>query len=409
MGRTLQKKDWGRSFVAMACIGILLGTSVGALAEDDTSSRALASEQVLAFQSGYIQASPEPSSGVVIGARETKQKYGEGDLLYLRLAPTTDAKVGDRFTIFRPNKPIYHPITRAYMGRMVTIMGIIKVSKPTVEGVTEALVTRSYEAMTPGDLLRPYEAPAPIPDRQVTSGPLTGVVLEFQTPRQLVGQSEIAYLDKGTQDGVALGNHFTVSHQGRRLSTTSKNPDETVAHIKIIAVQAQTSTASVLQSTDAIQRGDGITRLPPPPPKAEPTAVPPPDNASNTMAVAQTPAQSAPTRTTLAGMYFSFNQWDLSETDQKTLTNHADYLKQNPTFVITIAGYADERGSTEYNLSLGEKRAQEVRRFLAGLGVKNDLPLISYGKDRPVCTERNEPCYAKNRRVHLTVGMTAGH
>jgi peptidoglycan-associated lipoprotein len=103
-------------------------------------------------------------------------------------------------------------------------------------------------------------------------------------------------------------------------------------------------------------------------------------------------------------MHFAFNKWQLSDEDKKTLAEHAAYLKENPTLAITIEGHADERGSAEYNRSLGEKRAEEVRRFLADAGVKNTLTVTSYGKDRPVCTEPNETCFARNRRGHLSVG-----
>lgn len=133
-------------------------------------------------------------------------------------------------------------------------------------------------------------------------------------------------------------------------------------------------------------------------------------SAADTTAVAKAaPSEAAqPTAAPKSAMkefeevYFALNQWQLSTEDMKTLAEHAAYLKENPTFAITIEGYADEQGSAEYNRSLGEKRAEEVRRFLAGLGVSNTLTVISYGKDRLVCTEQNDACYAKNRRVHLT-------
>lgn len=400
MGRTLHKTKRGCFFVAMACAGVLLGTSVGAFAEG-TASRTVESDHARAFQSGYIQAFPEPASGMVIGAREDKRLFGEGDLLYLRLAPTTDATVGDRFTLFRPTMPLYHPITREYMGRMVAILGIIEISKPTAEGVTEARVTRSYDVMAPGDLMKPYVAPPAAPDRQVTSGPLAGFVLDFQTPRQLVGQSEIAYLDKGAQDGVALGDRFTVSHQGRRLSATSKHPDETIADLKIIAVQARTSTAAVLQSADVIRRGDRIHRRPPPLLNADsPTALPM-EQASDAIAIA---TALAPSRKVLADVHFAFDQWRLSDEAKTTLAEQTVSLKQTPTLAIDIEGHADERGSHEYNARLGEKRAKAVRGFFTDAGVTNALTTISYGKDRPVCMEQNEACHAKNRRVHLTAG-----
>lgn len=414
MGRIPRKLEWGGVFLAMAYTGILLGSSVDAFAESTPSKSEnspvskLGSEQAIAFQSGYVQDFPEPTSGMVIGAREAKRLYGQGDSLYLRLAPTTDAKVGDRFTLFRPTTHMYHPITRDYMGRMVVILGILEIAKLPSDDVTEARIVRSFEAMAPGDLLKPYEAPPPVPAQQVTSGPLTGIVLDFKTPRQLTGQSETVYLDKGEMDGLALGDRFSVSHRGQRLSATSKNPDQAIAELKVISMQARTATATVLHSSDAIRRGDAINRRPPPPPKAEPAAAPPQEAAAGAVAVAKAaPSQAkpaAPAVKAFEDVYFDSGKSKLTDQAKKTLAEHADYLKQNPTLAITIEGHSDVRGSAQSGLTIGEKRAQEVRKFLTGLGVKNTLTVTSFGKDRPVCTEKTAACHAKNRRVHLAAG-----
>lgn len=413
MGKKLRKVEWGGVLVALAYGGILLGSGAIALAQSapSTSARELAGEQAIAFQSGYVQAVPEPVSGVVIGAREAKRLYGQGDPLYLRLAPTADVRVGDRFTLFRPTTHMYHPVTRDYVGRMVVILGILEIAKEPGEGVTEARIVRSFDAMASGDLLKPYETPPLLPAQQVTSGPMTGIVLDFKAPRQLTGQSEIVYLDKGEMDGLALGDRFSVSHRGRRLSATSRNPDQAIAELKVISLQPQTATAYVVQSTDAIRRGDIINRLPPPPPKAEPAAAPPKEAAADAMAVAKAVPPAAkpaagpkPVMKEFEDVHFALNKWQLSDQAKKTLIAHAEFLQQNPSAAITIEGYADDRGSTDFNRSLGEKRAEEVQRFLTDVGMKNPLTVISYGKDRPVCTERNEDCYARNRRVHLAAG-----
>ena len=77
-------------------------------------------------------------------------------------------------------------------------------------------------------------------------------------------------------------------------------------------------------------------------------------------------------------------------------------LAKYPTEKITIEGHTDERGSAEYNLGLGDRRAEAAKDFLTNLGVSpSQLAIISYGKDRPVCTEQTEDCYQKNRRAHL--------
>jgi peptidoglycan-associated lipoprotein len=105
----------------------------------------------------------------------------------------------------------------------------------------------------------------------------------------------------------------------------------------------------------------------------------------------------------LGDIYFEYDKWALSGEGKKNLAQNAELLKQNPTVKILIEGHCDERGSREYNMVLGEKRAQETRRYLEALGVKNPVTVTSYGKERPVCTDPEESCYWKNRRAHLVL------
>lgn len=105
----------------------------------------------------------------------------------------------------------------------------------------------------------------------------------------------------------------------------------------------------------------------------------------------------------LADIYFAFDKWALTTEGKKNLTQSADALKQVSSVKLLIEGHCDERGSREYNLVLGEKRAKETERFLLGLGIRNPVSVTSYGKERPVCSERDESCYWKNRRAHLVL------
>ena len=105
----------------------------------------------------------------------------------------------------------------------------------------------------------------------------------------------------------------------------------------------------------------------------------------------------------LADIYFAYDKWALSSEGIKNLAQNADFLRQNPTVKLLVEGHCDERGSREYNLVLGEKRALETRRYLESLGVKNPVTVTSYGKERPVCTEHDESCYWRNRRAHLAL------
>jgi peptidoglycan-associated lipoprotein len=108
-------------------------------------------------------------------------------------------------------------------------------------------------------------------------------------------------------------------------------------------------------------------------------------------------------RKSLADIYFAYDRWGLSEEGKKNLSKSAGFLKKNPQAKLIIEGHCDERGSGEYNLALGEKRAKEALQYLSDLGIHNIVAVTSYGKERPSCKEQDEACYSKNRRAHLLV------
>jgi peptidoglycan-associated lipoprotein len=104
---------------------------------------------------------------------------------------------------------------------------------------------------------------------------------------------------------------------------------------------------------------------------------------------------------------FDYDKSDIREDARAILTRNADALKsilqQFPDAVIMVEGHCDERGSAEYNLGLGDRRATAAKDFLVQLGVSADrLKNISYGKERPQCTESNEACWQRNRRAHFS-------
>ena len=124
-------------------------------------------------------------------------------------------------------------------------------------------------------------------------------------------------------------------------------------------------------------------------------------------------AQGAPVKTSaeaaaeaaLGEIYFDFDSFVLSQTARDTLNKNADYLlKNNQSVKIQIEGHCDERGSDEYNLALGEKRAKAALNYLVTLGVRADrLSFISYGKEKPVDPGHDEAAWAKNRRDEFVV------
>ena len=105
----------------------------------------------------------------------------------------------------------------------------------------------------------------------------------------------------------------------------------------------------------------------------------------------------------LKDVFFDFDKYDIRPNDAKTLDTNATWLKSNNNLVL-IEGHCDERGTNEYNLALGERRAKATMNYLVAQGVQaNRITIISYGKERPTCTEHSEACWAQNRRAHFLV------
>jgi peptidoglycan-associated lipoprotein len=109
----------------------------------------------------------------------------------------------------------------------------------------------------------------------------------------------------------------------------------------------------------------------------------------------------------VADLFFDFDQHDLREDALGALNQNAVVLQSIfgdfPAGIVTLEGHCDERGSTEYNVGLGDRRAHSAREYLKHLGIPEDrLSIVSYGKERPQCSDSDEACWQKNRRVHFT-------
>jgi len=100
--------------------------------------------------------------------------------------------------------------------------------------------------------------------------------------------------------------------------------------------------------------------------------------------------------------FFDFNKSDIRQDAQEALTKDAEFLRSYPDIRITIEGHCDERGSTEYNIGLGQRRAQAAKNYLVSLGIAaSRIDTVSWGKEHPFCTEHTEECWQQNRRAHL--------
>lgn len=222
----------------------------------------------------------------------------------------------------------------------------------------------------------PPAAPAPPPPKapviaQFTAEPSSIERGQSATLRWSVSDATSVSIDQGIGTVQATGNRRVFPSDSTAYTMTATGPGGST-----------TARATV-----------NVTAPPPPPPPP----APPKATLSERLAAE---VQDA---------YFDYDKSDIREDARATLTKNADALKtifqEFPNAAVVIEGHADERGSAEYNLGLADRRATSARDFLVQLGVPTDrLRTVSYGKERPVCTESNESCWQQNRRAHFAAG-----
>lgn len=158
----------------------------------------------------------------------------------------------------------------------------------------------------------------------------------------------------------------------------------------------------------------GKKTVPPPPapavvPSAPPVAPPPepadiPPQVDEYQRLRQMSIDEIERMGLLIDIHFDYDKADLREGDRQILARSADVLRKYDFLKITVEGHCDERGSVEYNLALGERRARAALDYLSSLGVPADrMKTVSYGKEVPLCQESYEDCWARNRRDHFAV------
>ena len=176
----------------------------------------------------------------------------------------------------------------------------------------------------------------------------------------------------------------------KRPATTQAAPPAPTGTASTMAPGSSQPSTATPSGPSTLQPGGGATATPTPAPGASQTARP-----------AVKGFESVPE---LQDIYFDFDKYDIRPSDTRTLDANAAWLKSNPNHLVLIEGHADERGTNEYNLALGERRAKSTMNYLVSQGVQaNRITIISYGEERPTCQEHTEACWAKNRRSHFLV------
>lgn len=226
--------------------------------------------------------------------------------------------------------------------------------------------------------------PPPPPAPEATAAPAKPVINFFNAEPSSIekGQSSILRWSVNGATEVTIDQGVgAVSPNGSRGVTPT-------------ATATYTLTASNAGGTDTKTATVTINTPPPPPPVS----------AAENLTAAELLARD------VRDIYFDYDKSDIRAQDQATLQGNAEALNKVFTadsgFIVTIEGHCDERGSAEYNLGLGDQRAAKTKDALVALGVPADkLRTISYGKERPQCTDASEDCYQRNRRSHFSAGQ----
>lgn len=170
----------------------------------------------------------------------------------------------------------------------------------------------------------------------------------------------------------------------------------------VIALALLTGCASESQTVSGSQEVAKPVPPPPPPPAPEP---PPPPKQEEMVAEAAAPPVEDPLAwaVDLADVHFDYKQAKIHNEDKASLDTLAHKLKEDSKRKVLVEGHCDSRGTANYNMMLGERRAKAVKEYLVKAGTPtSQIEVVSYGKEKPLCTEAAEECWQSNRRAHFT-------
>jgi peptidoglycan-associated lipoprotein len=148
------------------------------------------------------------------------------------------------------------------------------------------------------------------------------------------------------------------------------------------------------------------------PPKQLPQQRPPENITDRQLAKVETTEETpmySEEKSPFEDIHFDYDKYEVQSDAQTALKSVSSWLLKNPSARLLIEGHCDERGTNEYNLALADRRAKAVRDYLIALGIASlRVEMVSYGKEKPMCTEQTEGCWAKNRRAHFVILREAG-
>lgn len=383
-------------------------------------------ESARAFAAGSIQMdSPQDGAvNLITGDNQTvgnRMRLGQGDVFYIRLKDPGTEKVGDLYTVFRRAKKVFHPATGEYLGFLINRLAVVEVVQVD-EHLSAVKAVRAYGPMSPGDPVVKFSLPVEDDGTlSPASGEVSGMVVDIQSDMKmtLVAQRNVVYLDRGSEDGLRVGNHMDLVRHGGGL------PPRKIGEIRIIATERRTATALITKSTSRVLKGDQFVSS-----FKTANAFPLPVSNQPAEAEVSTPSSDASASVGTAGqglsrearyslsdfmkqLRFESGEATIKPEGYQVLDQLIERLKQDsPDQLIRVEGHADSMeigpsllSTYPTNWDLSKARASGVVRYLMDKGGIDSARIssIGYADTKPVASNATEAGRQQNRRVEVVL------
>jgi hypothetical protein len=213
--------------------------------------------------SGYITSKPVPSWGTIVSSKDGAANLTEGEVVFIQLEPGKEVQTADRFSVARLGNPVIHPVTRKNLGTLVLIPGDLVILERK-DDVAVARIRKSFFPILRGDMILPAQPilPESVPIR--TQKKMEGVVVFSPESTVAISEKEFVFIDRGTQDGIMIGDRFSIYQNPSRQRGIYGEPKEEVkqlpmvrvGEVVVVTVREEVSTAMVTRSFQPIYIGD---------------------------------------------------------------------------------------------------------------------------------------------------------
>ncbi|MCL4558116.1 MAG: LysM peptidoglycan-binding domain-containing protein [Deltaproteobacteria bacterium] len=213
--------------------------------------------------SGFLATEKLSAAGEIVAAGTSGRTiFGEHDVVFINLGSGSGVKKGDQFSIYETGEKVYDPGSGDFLGYKIRILGVLKVTK-VEDSVSTADIVSSYKQIKVHDKLVPYEPGTKNIDLTLASNPIEGYVLCGKTDQKILGEDNIVYIDRGSNNGVQVGNTFVIYRDRKPVEDPATGrtlhlPKEVLGKLLVISVHNNTSTAIITKSVEEIGRGDKI-------------------------------------------------------------------------------------------------------------------------------------------------------